>query len=350
MADGLRGKKPVLTDGHFDHMLLTGFAFLCCALVIFIAGMRLSYYGDIIAEKTGLGKAWIGLTLMAAVTSLPELGTGLSSVRIIGSADLAVGDVLGSCAFNLTLLALLDGFTINKSVFSQAAQGHIIAGALSIVLISLVGVGIVLNGQPILFGITGIITLLAMGVYFFSVRLLYRYEKKNSEHVLALCASPRYEDITLKKAVIRYALLAAAVVAAALALPHFAAEIAEASGLGESFVGTMLLAVVTSLPEAAVSIGALKLQLTSIAIGNLVGSNLFNMLILSIDDLFYEGNLLQDAGESHIITVFAVLIMTGIAITGFAYRGENKSFILGGDTLLIIAVYLSNMLLLYALR
>ena len=84
--------------------------FLFCALVIFFAGRKLSWYGDMIAVKTGLGKAWIGLILMATVTSLPELMVGIGSSAIVQSADLAVGDILGSCSFNLAILAVLDIF------------------------------------------------------------------------------------------------------------------------------------------------------------------------------------------------------------------------------------------------
>src|SRR5687767_7432549 len=77
-----------------------GLGFLVCAAIIFLAGRKLSFYGERIAEKTGLGKAWIGLILMASVTSMPELMVGISSTAIVGSADLAVGDILGSCIFN----------------------------------------------------------------------------------------------------------------------------------------------------------------------------------------------------------------------------------------------------------
>ena len=83
-------------------------AFIAAGVVIFFAGRKLSYYGNRIADLTGMGKAWLGLILMAAITSLPELMVGISSSAILESADLAVGDVLGSCAFNLGVLALMD--------------------------------------------------------------------------------------------------------------------------------------------------------------------------------------------------------------------------------------------------
>lgn len=70
------------------------------------AGVRLSYYGDIIAEKSGLSRGWVGLILLATATSQPELVTGLFSVTVARVPDIAVGDIMGSCVFNLLLLAV----------------------------------------------------------------------------------------------------------------------------------------------------------------------------------------------------------------------------------------------------
>ncbi|MCS7074673.1 MAG: sodium:calcium antiporter, partial [Bacteroidia bacterium] len=127
-------------------MLSTIAGFLICAGIIFGAGKRLSHYGDLLAELSGLGRAWIGLVLMAAVTSLPELMVGISSAAVIQSADLAAGDILGSCAFNLGILSLMDLFTPkNKPLFSQISRSHTLAAAFGIILISLVGLNLFLS-------------------------------------------------------------------------------------------------------------------------------------------------------------------------------------------------------------
>jgi cation:H+ antiporter len=73
-------------------------------VAIGLAGYHLSRFGDIIAEKTGLGRNWIGLVLLATVTSLPDLVTGVSSVTAAGVPNVAVGDVLGSCVLNLVII------------------------------------------------------------------------------------------------------------------------------------------------------------------------------------------------------------------------------------------------------
>ncbi|MEJ2699648.1 MAG: hypothetical protein P8Z70_08310, partial [Desulfuromonadales bacterium] len=114
--------------------MLLWFGFLSSAAAIVFCGSRLSRYGDIIAEKTGLGRTWIGVLLMASVTSLPELMTGVSAVTYARVPDIAVGDVLGSCAFNLLILASLDVLEREKPISTRAQQGHVLSAAFGILL------------------------------------------------------------------------------------------------------------------------------------------------------------------------------------------------------------------------
>ena len=117
--------------------------FMVCAGIIFFAGKKLSWYGDKIAEKTGWGKAWVGLILLATVTSLPELLVGVSSSAIVQSADLAVGDILGSCTFNLAILAVLDIFVPRRQhLFYLASTRHVLTASLGLILIALIGVSL----------------------------------------------------------------------------------------------------------------------------------------------------------------------------------------------------------------
>ena len=99
---------------------------LCLAL-IGVAGWHLSRNGEIIAEKTGLSASWVGLILLATATSLPELVTGLSAVTVASAPDIAVGDVLGSAVFNLLILVLLDALYRRETLYTRAAQGHILS-------------------------------------------------------------------------------------------------------------------------------------------------------------------------------------------------------------------------------
>jgi len=334
-------------------------AFVACAAAIFVAGGRLSRYGERIGELSGWGSAWVGLILMASVTSLPELMVGISSSAIVGSADLAVGDVLGSCAINLLILASLDMLVPErKRLLSLASPSHALAAGLGIVLLATVGVAMLSGDALPLTPWIGASSLLFLGLYVGSVRLIFRHSRSAPEPAVQApldvgltARDPATAHLTLPQAVGRYAAVAVVVVGAALILPPEAEQIARMSGLEESFVGTVFLAVSTSLPELAVSLAAVRMGAVDLAVGNLLGSNLFNILILTVDDLVYtQGLLLADASPTQLSTVLTTIAMSAVVIIGLTYQaGAAKRFLLAGDAALMLAVYGGNAVLLLML-
>ena len=324
--------------------------FLACAIVIFFAGKRLSHYGDLLAEKTGMGKAWIGLILMASVTSLPELMVGISSSALLQSADLAVGDILGSCAFNLGILAILDAFVPNRhSLLGTASRNHVVAASLGIMLMTLAAFAIFLPNDIVISPWIGLTSLLFIVVYLVSVRLIYLNET-NPENGggQTTPGRPGLESITLKFIITRYVFFALIIIASALTLPYFAEHIAEFTGLGRSFVGTFFLAISTSLPEIAVSLAAVRMGSIDLAVGNLLGSNLFNILILAIDDILYtKGHILKDASINNLFSVFSTILMTAVVIIGLSFRVKGKRYLLAWDAMLVGIIYCVNLFLLY---
>jgi len=324
--------------------------FLVCAIVIFFAGKRLSHYGDLLAEKTGMGKAWVGLILMASVTSLPELMVGISSSAFLQSADLAVGDIFGSCAFNLGILAILDAFVPNRnSLLGTASRNHVVAASLGIILLTLAAFAIFLPKDIVISPWIGLTSLLFIVVYLVSVRLIYLNET-NPEHGGGQTppGRPGLEGITLRFIISRYVFFALIIIASALTLPYFAEHIAEYTGLGRSFVGTFFLAISTSLPEIAVSLAAVRMGSIDLAVGNLLGSNLFNILILAIDDILYtKGHILKDASSNNLFSVFSTILMTAVVIIGLSFHIKGKRYLLAWDAMLVGIIYFVNLFLLY---
>src|SRR4030065_203122 len=125
--------------------MLLWIGFIICTTIIFYSGSKLSKYGDILAEKTGLGRAWIGVVLMASVTSLPELVTGISSVTYAGVPDIAAGDVLGSCVFNMLILAVLDAIYRPMPISAKAHYGHVLSAGFGILLLGIVATALFLG-------------------------------------------------------------------------------------------------------------------------------------------------------------------------------------------------------------
>lgn len=333
-------------------MILPWLGFIVCTSVIVYSGTKLSRYGDVIAEKTGLGKVWIGMVLMASVTSLPELVTGISSVTFAGVPDIAVGDVLGSCVFNMLIIALLDAVYRIMPISAKAHQGNILSAGFGIILLCMVTASLFLGKYISSLGWIGPYSLFFIIIYFVAVRLVYSYEKRQiSALIKEKAAELRYKDIPTKTAVVNYSINAAVVIIAATFLPKIGVGIAETTGLGQTFVGNIFIALSTSLPEVVVSISAIKIDAIDLAIGNLFGSNIFNILILAIDDIFFiKGPILSFVNPNHIISALSAIAMTTIAIIGLTYRASKKRLLLSWDSIGIILIYILNIMILYTLR
>lgn len=327
-----------------EFVLVTG--------LILYSGSRLSRYGDMIAEKTGLSRLWLGMVLMAAVTSLPELATGLSSVIVAGLPDVAAGDILGSCVFNLFLLSILDVMSKKTPLASRAHQGNVLMAGMSLLLLGAVGAGLFAGDRLPGLGWIGLYTPFLLFGYLSAMRLAFRYEKRNAPATgLGENGTSLYHAVTLKRAVVGYAVNAAMVVGAAIFLPRIAEGIAEMTGLGTTFVGTIFVAMSTSLPELVVTLASFRLGAIDTAVGNLFGSNLFNMAILAVDDLFYvKSPILAAVEKQHLIAVMSAVAMTGLAVAGFIYRSPKKRYRLSWDTMGISLVFVVNIVLLYFLR
>lgn len=248
--------------------------FVCAALLIGSATL-LSRYGDVLAEKTGLGRAWIGGILLAGVTSLPELASGVSAVVWLDAPNLAAGSILGSCLFNLALIALMDLLYQPGSILAKAQEGHILSGGLGVLLLGLVVTSVLLRPNITGFGLLGfsLISLAVVALYFMGARLIARFEQRHLAELLEKEAEVRnYDQISAVRAYTVFILSALAVVGLGIWLASIGDRLSTQTGLSRSFVGNLFLAVSTSLPEVATSVAAVRLGAIDLAISNALGS------------------------------------------------------------------------------
>jgi cation:H+ antiporter len=322
-------------------MLPVWIKFAACAALIGFAGPVLTRNGDIIARRTGVSRTWIGLLLLATATSLPELITGLSAVVVAAAPDIAVGDALGSCVFNLLMLVVLDAMHRDAPIYSRMDQGHILTAGFGIILIGIAGTSLLLGpgGPGLRFLHVGAYTPIIVVLYLVAMRSAFVYEHRKPAPPATADTDP---DVTLRIAVIRYLAAAVVVVAAGTWLPFVGVEIADTMGWRTTFVGTLFIAGATSLPELVVTISALRLGALDMAIANLLGSNLFDMLVLAIDDVFYvRGPLLSAVSPAHAVTAFAAVIMSGILIVALLYKPARRfRGTIGWVGLSLLVVYL----------
>jgi cation:H+ antiporter len=232
-----------LSSGRLDwtlvgeHPMPSWIIFLLSAVVIVIAGTKLSHYGDQIAELTGLGGLWVGMVLLAGATSLPELLTDISAIWL-QAPDLAVGDLFGSNMANMLILGIIDLFHREQRVWQQAAYEHTLSAALAIALTGLAGIFIFCRVNVALWGV-GLGSILIAIVYVFGMRVVYRQEDmRQRERERMVEAGDRDHDailssrMHLKGASIGFAVAAFAIVIAAPFLATSAKSIAEETGIG----------------------------------------------------------------------------------------------------------------------
>ena len=319
--------------------------FLVSAALIVFAAMQLAKYGDVIAIRTRLGGMFIGVLLMAGVTSLPEVLTTISSLSQ-GVPNLAAGNLLGSNLFNMFLLAMLDFLHRQERILRKAALKHALTGSLTVFLIGLV-VFLMLADIPLQIGWVGADSILIMLAYVFAVRLI-QTNQVHSDGALQPEEIPAGTP-SLLVGLIGFGLAAAGLVVVTPWMVQASAEIAETTGLGTTFVGATLVAVVTSLPELVTTLAAVKLGANDMAIGNLFGSNLFNMFALGLTDLFYlEGRFLSIIDPAFLLLGMLGLLMTGLGLIGNLARLERKVFFIELDALILIVMYFGGLWLLYS--
>lgn len=162
-------------------------------------------------------------------------------------------------------------------------------------------------------------------IYFVAVHVVYQHEHRTLAKYTAATAE-RYPEVALRRAITGFTLAAAAVIAAGSWLPFIAKDIAELMGWGQNFVGTLLVAAVTSAPEIAVTLSALRIGAIDMAIANLLGSNLFNTAILAVADLFYaNGPVLAHINSSHAFAAFTAVTMNAVVIVGLVFRPQGRA-------------------------
>lgn len=316
--------------------------FTLCLVIILFAGTRLARYGDAIAEKTGLGRIWIGLLLLAAITSMPELVTGVSAVALVKLPDLALGNLLGSCLFNLAILALLDIIYRPAPILSQASSRHMMSASIGILLIAIAAGGILAGGRfpGLTMGWVSVPGIMVLVLYIAGVWWIFRSERGYQPQPVPM-VSPQYEGLPAKTVYLRFTLAAVAVIGAGIWLSFIGGEIVGIYVWHPSFVGSLFLAVTTSMPELVVTIAALRLGAIDLAVADILGSNMFNIAIITPVDLVYTpGSLLSSVSRVHLITAVVAIVMTLLVIVGLRFRQKRKTFFISWYTPVLIGLYI----------
>ena len=325
--------------------------FLLCLVVILFAGTKLARYGDTIAQKTGLSGLWIGLVLLSAITSVPEIATGVSSAALVGSADLALGTLFGSNLFNMAILAFIDTCHPFAPILSIVSTRHILLAIGAMLLTGGAAVSILAGDalSGIALGWLGVPSIVILLLYLYLIRRMFLLEKNNNTPPVSE-TSAQYQDVSLKMIWFKFALAAMAVIGAGIWISFIGDDIAQATGWGASFVGSLFLAIGTSAPELVVTFAALRLGALDMAVADILGSNMFNMAIIFLTDIFYTRQaILSSSSDVHTITAAAGILMSLLVIIALRFRQKKKvGRLFSWYSPLLIILYLLGFYMLFA--
>lgn len=324
--------------------------FIISAALIVAAAMQLARAGDVLAARTGIGGMFIGVLLLAGATSLPEMLTGINAV-LIDSPDIAAGNFFGSSSFNMLILAILDLLSRDRRILREAAFQHVLSGGLGILICTMVlffiGVNPVFDRLGFKIGWIGIDSIIIAVVYIWSIYLI---DQNGKDEVSATMTEEELAEVpSLKTGILIFSAAALVLLLVSPLMVNAAEKIAVVTRLGESFVGSTLVAFVTSLPELVTSIAALSIGAPEMAMGNLFGSNMFNMLAISVTDLFYtSGRLISAINPVFVVTGMLGIMMMALAVVGNVAKLRRIKF-LELDSIIMIIFYFGGMYMLYHL-
>lgn len=338
---------------------LNGALFVVAAVVVWIAGARLARLADRIAEKTGLGRALLGMLLLAGITALPELAVSVSAT-LAGAPALAVSNVLGSAAINLVILAAADVVYGRRALTSTPATPELmLQGTLGIVLLSCV-VGATLTGNVLVLGL-GAWSWLMLAAYIAALRIVSTSQGRTSWHPARGAApnAPREpkqsqdegNDRPLRQLVLGTAAAGAFILVAGFVLARSGEALAEQTGLGTSFFGAVLLGLSTSLPEVSTVFAAVRLRHYEMAIADVLGANMYNVTIIVLVDALHPGGpVLMEIASFAAFGALLAIVLTAVFLVGMIERRDRTVMRMGYDSLTALACYAAGVVVLYQLR
>jgi cation:H+ antiporter len=319
--------------------------FAAAASLVVVAGIALARVGDRIATRTGLGGMLVGMVLVAGATSLPEIATDVSAA-IEGAPDLAIAALLGSNMANMAILALID-LAHRGRVWPQVGIGHALVATIAIALTALAVLALVLpTGRAI--GWIGIDSLVIAGGYVAAVAWLRRSRRSSrrsrdpSGEILAPIgwSGPRTTAGSLRTDLARFGVAALVILVAAPVLALSGKGIADTTGIGQTFVGTLLLAVATSMPELVASFAAIRIGAFDLAVGNLFGSNAFNMaIILAADAAYLPGPILAAVDPGLVVPGVGAILLMALALAAVVHGEPTRFHRFEPDAALVLGVY-----------
>lgn len=287
-----------------DSLSVSAPVFFASAAVVVVAGVFLARYGDEIAERTGWGTLWVGTVLVSVATSLPELITNLSAVAIEDAPELALGNVFGADMINIFTVALVAIIFGVRNLFADQTKDTQVLMLVSVGL-GILALALAATGDYAL-GWTSVGGLVMLAAYFGGMKLVYDAGRSGAEIVNDDDDAPIGST---RNAFLMFGAASIAIVAAAPFLAASADGIAASTGLGRGFMGILAVSIVTTLPEASVTVTAARRRSYGLVLGNIYGSCAFNLSVIFYADLGNARSLLEFMDPEHYVAACSAIVL-----------------------------------------
>ncbi|MBU0682819.1 MAG: hypothetical protein KJ864_00815 [Candidatus Omnitrophica bacterium] len=326
--------------------VMVWFEFLICGVLLTFFAYNLCKEGVIISDRTHLEEGVIGMFFLAVATSFPEIVTGGVAVFALDKVGLGYGDIVGSVMANLMILSALDYFSGKGRILSKVSSLNRVTGIFVVGVVSVVLVSIILRfktGFMPVFGRVGIESIFIVLIYFVYLRLVHKRSSTGHKSIYHV-ETESFWNIWAK-----FILFLVVVIFLGMWMAKISEKIVLSTGMSETFTGTLILGVATSLPEIIVSFTALRAASIDMAVGNILGSNLFDVCIIPFFDVLCKKPILGLLTPGQILATVLVLILSIIAAGSMFIKKQDRSKI-GWDTGLIFIVGSAGFVLLYFIR
>lgn len=332
--------------------------FAGAAVCVWVAGTRLADYADILAARTGLSQAFLGMVVLGVATSLPEIATTITAAWI-GNANLVSGNLFGGVAMQIAVLAIADGVAVRGALTYFTPQPILLFQGVMLLLLLAVALAGAALGEPLALLGMGLTPVLLLAGYFFTLRLskggdyLPRWRATNApeQHDEPVEAEDSQNELSNRRLYLYGGLAGLVIFSAGWALASTGDALAAQTGLGASFVGVALVAASTSLPELSTTLGALRRGNHEMAVSNILGTNCLEVALFFLADIFYrEGPILAATDRSALFAGTLGMVVTCLYLLGLLERRDRTVLGMGVDSLLVLIVYCLGLIGLYSLR
>ncbi|KIT14570.1 Inner membrane protein YrbG [Jannaschia aquimarina] len=300
---------------------------------------------DQIADRAGWGEALVGGLVLGAATSLSGLVVSVTGAAS-GDASLAFSNGVGGIAAQTVFLALADlGHRRANLEHAAAEPANLIQGVLLMTLLTLPLVGYA--APPIT--ILGLhpITAVMIGMYVYGLRVTREVREapmwrpvQTDETREDTPEDPEEAERSPVRPAIIFAGLALVLALSGWVIAQSAGVLIQRSGLSSSLVGALVTAVLTSLPELVTTLAAVRRGALQLAVGGVIGGNMFDTLFLAASDIAYrDGSLYHALGTEDLYWLATGLLMTAILLAGQIRRQRDGPAGIGFESVALLAVY-----------